>query len=267
MMQIAKSLPVGPRFSAAAETYDQCAGVQRTVASHLTRFINGADIPTRILEIGCGTGILTESIARIFPNAYVEAIDIADGLVSVAQQRFANNQQILCHTADILALPTSQPFDMIVSSSSLHWIRPLDTLFSSIARLISSDGKLFFSVMMHGTLRELHESRARVIPHKQALTDLPNRSALLNAISKAGLHVLRQEREAITDDHPSANSLLNGLHAIGVTGGPVSSMGTPLLRKEITRLLRDYEQHYSNGNNGVYATYEVMYAACGVQPH
>lgn len=262
MTTSAQSLSVGARFSAAADTYDDCAEIQRAVANRLVGFLDEIETPNRILEIGCGTGILTQKLAELFPNADIEAIDVAEDLVRVAEKRFVDNRRVRCRVADALELDCDESFSLIASSSSLHWIRPLGSLFPKFASLLSTDGKLVFSLMLQGTLKELHESRMRVAPDKRIQTQLAGKAEVLNALSAAGFEVARQERETVNAGYESAEHFVRAIHCIGVTGGPVSSMGVLLRKDELAELMRDYDQHYSNGNGGVHATYEVLYAVC-----
>lgn len=52
-------------FSAAADTYDAGAEQQRVIAETLARKVRGLLLPAapKILEVGCGTGVLTRALA------------------------------------------------------------------------------------------------------------------------------------------------------------------------------------------------------------
>ncbi|MDT8872356.1 hypothetical protein RAA17_17140 [Komagataeibacter rhaeticus] len=60
---------IAARFDA-ADDYEQAARVQRLAAMELARRIGrqyGREAPARILEVGCGTGLLTRELRRLFP--------------------------------------------------------------------------------------------------------------------------------------------------------------------------------------------------------
>ena len=62
-------------FNKAATTYDHYASVQHTVGVQLLQQLEGT--PTHILDIGCGSGLITKQLAFKFKKASIHAIDIA----------------------------------------------------------------------------------------------------------------------------------------------------------------------------------------------
>lgn len=251
---------VASRFSAAAPTYDETAKVQLGVALRLMRFLDNAGKPARILEIGCGTGLLTRLVADRFPDADIVAIDIARDLVETARRRFADNGKVTFTVADALKFRPATVFPLVVSASTFHWIVPLEDVFRNVAAVLSGDGRVVFSMMLRGTLIELHESRRRVAREKPVLSVLPNTEQALKALDAAGLAVRDKHETALQVDYPSATDFLYSLHNVGATGGAVSSAGRPLSRIEVADLLADYAQCYATKDGGVYATYRILYA-------
>ena len=79
---------VGKRFDAAAATYDKHSAIQWSVARRLLWEIEKGPAPKRILEIGCGTGLLTEQLRERFPAAEVHALDISAAMVARARERW-----------------------------------------------------------------------------------------------------------------------------------------------------------------------------------
>ena len=49
---------------------------------------------TSILELACGTGILTEKISKNFPNAKIVGVDITQSYLDIAKKKLASNQNI-----------------------------------------------------------------------------------------------------------------------------------------------------------------------------
>ena len=65
--------------------------------------------------------------------------------------------------------------------------------------------------------------------------------------------------ETETDAYASAADFLRSIHVMGLTGGAVSRASTPLNRREINRLISDYDAHYRFQDGKVSATFEVGY--------
>lgn len=262
MMTTDKKKPgasVAARFSSSAATYDRHAGVQRAVAERVAALVRILPAPSSVLEVGCGTGILTEKLADLFPPGTVHAIDISGGMVERARGCLSRPERVAWTVGDVRTLSGAGPFDLVVSGSALHWITPVGDAFRSARRLLREDGHLVFGLMLQGTLSELHDARSRAAPHKPPHGGLPAEEAVLGALSDAGFRAVRRERETLRDVFPSAAVFLRGLHEQGVTGGAVSISETPLNRAEIEKLIGHYETRYGVDGGGVRATYEVLY--------
>ena len=91
------------------------------------------------LEIGCGTGQLTEGLAR--RGLRLTAIDIGPALIDRARRRPGCTDVSFQLTAfeDLAAADAS--FDLIISAAAFHWIDP-QVAFGRSARLLRSDGWL-----------------------------------------------------------------------------------------------------------------------------
>ncbi len=112
---------IGATFGAAADHYDASAAVQRLVAAHLAAMAAREKLPKKahILEIGCGTGLLTQEIRHVWPSATLIATDLAPDMLLVAGKRGAANQ-LLCHGRRGTRL-RGRWFDLILSSLAFQW--------------------------------------------------------------------------------------------------------------------------------------------------
>src|SRR6266704_88130 len=68
-------------FDAAAQSYDALTQVQREVARALVARAAGAN-PEAILDLGAGTGHVTEYALRQWPQAKVTALDAAPAMLA-----------------------------------------------------------------------------------------------------------------------------------------------------------------------------------------
>lgn len=250
---------VAARFSAAASTYDHRATVQQAVAGRVAALAAGLPAVAHWLEIGCGTGLLTEQLVAAFPECFVHAVDVSPAMVRAAQARLAGCGRVLWIVGDLDSVRSGRAYDGVVSSSALHWLAPVDAAFSSIAGLVAPGGHLVFGMMVDGTLKELHTARKAVAPEKIPDWQLPRAEAVLGAIGAAGLEILQSRVESIQDVCDSASAFLRGLHDHGLTGGRFSSGETLLTRGELRRLTAEYDRRFRCDAGGVVATYDVLY--------
>jgi SAM-dependent methyltransferase len=100
--------------------------------------------PTRVLDLGCGTGSLIFRLADALPAAELVGIDVSPANIAAAQRRndaeFRGRLRFV--VADYLAFRDA-PFDMIVSDGVLHLITaPTAALVAKIAADLKPDGLL-----------------------------------------------------------------------------------------------------------------------------
>lgn len=247
------------RFSAAAATYDRHASVHERVADRVLRLVPNTLRPVRILDVGCGTGILTERIAGTFPDATVYALDPARGMIAEARKRLKARPNIKWMAKGLSALDRQTPFDLVVSSSSLHWIVPMEKAFQTLRAVVADGAHVVFGLMARGTFSELHAARARIAPHKPVKAVLPKAEDVLRAVKTAGFQTLHSEQEETRIFFPTASDFLRAIHEQGVTGGLISVSDPPLNRGEIQKLIADYDAHYKHNGDGIFASYNVLY--------
>lgn len=102
----------------------------------------------QVLDVGCGGGILSESMAR--HGAQVTGIDLADKPLSVArlhllESGLAVDYQLI--SAEDMALAHPARFDIVTCMEMLeHVPDPLSTV-QSCARLVKPGGHVFFSTL------------------------------------------------------------------------------------------------------------------------
>lgn len=75
----------------------------------------------RCVDLGVGTGLLSEMILDRFPGAQVEGVDLAPKMLDAARERLATYGARLRLThADYATAPLAGPLDAVVSALSIH---------------------------------------------------------------------------------------------------------------------------------------------------
>jgi trans-aconitate methyltransferase len=100
----------------------------------------------RVLDLGCGAGDLTATVAALVPDGHVVGVDPQSSLLAEARTRAGANQTFVEASAQHLAdaLPGDASFDVIMSQSVLHWVPRGDhpEILRQCRRLLRSGGVL-----------------------------------------------------------------------------------------------------------------------------
>ena len=93
-----------------------------------------------VLDAGCGTGKVTESLLERLPRGRVIAVDGSPAMVAQARERLPERADV--RVADLLELEVAEPVDAILSTATFHWITDHDTLFARLRDALKPRGRL-----------------------------------------------------------------------------------------------------------------------------
>ncbi|NEU10711.1 methyltransferase domain-containing protein [Methylobacterium sp. BTF04] len=228
-----------------AEGYDRAAVIQAVAAERLAVRIAAAPLPPapRILEIGCGTGLLTTALRRRLTPSCLIASDIAPGMVRRCARRMGAEVQGLVMDGERPCL--AQGFDLIASSLAAQWFEDLDGTLARLAGLLAPGGLLAVATLASGTFHEWRRAHA-ALGLEAATPTYPALSAL-QALAIAECTVAASS-EPVVESHDDGGAFLTALRAIGA-GTPGSA--APLSSGGLRRVLRRFEA------DGAQVTYEV----------
>jgi 2-polyprenyl-6-hydroxyphenyl methylase/3-demethylubiquinone-9 3-methyltransferase len=102
----------------------------------------------RVLDVGCGGGLLAESLAR--HGAQVTAIDLAPSMIEVAKLHAHENQLQIDYqvaSAEQFAQRGGVAFDAITCMELIEHVPSPAALLAAIARLLRPGGQLFISTI------------------------------------------------------------------------------------------------------------------------
>lgn len=102
----------------------------------------------RILDLGCGDGILSEKIAAA--GAQVVAVDASPEMVAAARARGLDAQ-----VTDGQNLAFSGEFDAVFSNAALHWMRDADAVLSGVRRALKPGGRFVAEMGGHGNIASI----------------------------------------------------------------------------------------------------------------
>jgi len=103
---------------------------------------------SRVVDIGCGGGILSESMAKL--GASVTGVDMGEGPLTVArlhQAESGTNVEYLQTTAEDLASKRPGQFDVVTCLEMLEHVPSPPAVIAACAELLRPGGHLFFSTI------------------------------------------------------------------------------------------------------------------------
>ena len=106
--------------------------------------LNGA----RVVDVGCGGGILTEGLARSGADAL--GIDLSQDLVDVAELHGLEtgiNTSYQKNSVEDLAAEQPESFDHVTCMEMLEHVPDAGSIISACAKLVKPNGMVFFSTL------------------------------------------------------------------------------------------------------------------------
>ncbi|MCP4267650.1 MAG: methyltransferase domain-containing protein [Candidatus Brocadiaceae bacterium] len=114
-----------------------------------------------VLDLGCGSGLLTANLARLVPNGNVIGVDASEGMMEAAKERERNNLKFLL--MDLNEFSLNHQFDFIFSSATLHWIKNHKRLWINIHKILKPNGFLRFNFAADGNCSHFFKAIKEVI--------------------------------------------------------------------------------------------------------
>lgn len=142
----------GLLFERVAEEYDRVRSDYPAEIVDAACSIAGLEPGSPVLEIGCGTGKLTEALAA--RSLRVEAVDPGAGMIEVARRRVGDaDVDFTIGRFEDAELP-ADAFAAAFSATAFHWVDPA-VGWAKVARVLRPDG--VFALLTHAAFSSLDE--------------------------------------------------------------------------------------------------------------
>ena len=114
-------------------------GANERLISLYKRLVNlGLNENSRVLELGCGVGIFTKLLNKKISTGIIEAADLSEKSIAVANDLVKNKKNVSCFVADVVHYqPQHSDFDFITLMDVIEHI-PLEhhgELFKNLSRI------------------------------------------------------------------------------------------------------------------------------------
>ncbi len=242
---------VAQQFRRAAASYDSQAMIQHRVADRLLDLlaeygVEGGREPVRVLETGCCTGLLTRKLVDRYPGIRKLVLnDLMDDFSRRLQQA-ALPEEVNFLAGDIESIPLPGRFDLIISSSTFHWLHDLDGLFKKLAGALAPGGCLLFSMYGPDNLREIRQLTGTGL-------DYFSLNAVRELVERYMTVVHSSEQQQVLE-FADPQEVLSHLRQTGVN----ALSRRPWTRGQLHRFCGEYRQQFPVGDK-VCLTYHPLY--------
>ena len=141
-----------------AAAYDRSSAPQQAWAGDVLERLDLAPAAV-VLDVGCGTGLVTEALAERVPRGRVIAIDASRDMVRLARERLGDRGDVRC--LDVLDLELEEEVDAVVSTAALHWVPDHERMWARLARALRPDGVLEVQCGGAGNIAQVCEAIER----------------------------------------------------------------------------------------------------------
>jgi SAM-dependent methyltransferase len=118
--------------------------VDEALVATAAKAIEGMAAP-RILDVGCGAGTTSFSLAVRLPDAAITGIDLSPALAAAASARGGGQPRVRFEQADATVWSGETGFDLLVSRHGVMFFDNPVAAFAHLRTLTKPDGRLVFS--------------------------------------------------------------------------------------------------------------------------
>ena len=134
------------------DKYDENALVQKIMAEKLTAVLPEQSYD-KVLELGCGTGLLTSQVCRNITYGKYYANDIVEKSKFYIDKIIPENI-FICGNAQKIKLPSK--VDLIISNAMFQWFVNLEKVLDYYYTILNKDGTIAFTTFAPENFKEIH---------------------------------------------------------------------------------------------------------------
>lgn len=239
------------RFRKRVESYDENALTQRLIIDRLCNLLKEylPYSPAKVLEIGCGTGLLTERLRNDLTSCKDLFInDLVKEMCHKAARR-CRIPENTCLIGDIENLSVPYHFELIASASTFQWFADAGKMFKKLAHHLDGGNFLIFSTFGEDNLKEIKSITGN------GLTYLPLEEIKLLLSPYFDVLHASEDRPVVYFSEPI--EILRHIQKTGVN----ATSATPFWTKgHLQQFARQYEDFCINGRYPL--TYHPLYLVC-----
>jgi ubiquinone/menaquinone biosynthesis C-methylase UbiE len=134
-------MQIQQEYSRLAPIYDRrwANYIERSIKATISRLAISHN--SNILDFGCGTGALLQSLLSLAPDAKLTGLDFSPEMLDIAKAKLKDSAELLLGSADHLPF-AEESFDLVISTSAFHYFpNPLQVM-TEATRVLKTNGRL-----------------------------------------------------------------------------------------------------------------------------
>jgi malonyl-CoA O-methyltransferase len=217
------------QFGQSADYYHHHATVQRYAADRLLSWLTECSIPLgKVLEVGCGTGFLSQGLVDLLPEYDLEISDLSPQILKFCQDHLildsSRSERVKFLVLDGENLPNCESpddrYSLITSSFALQWFESPQETIQNLYQCLKPGGALILSFPSDHSFPELKQYCSdRQVPYP--FNPLPNFKTIVEMLYQKNL-CCEYRTEWYSETYPNLRDVLNHLKKLGAalkTGG------------------------------------------------
>ena len=248
---------IASSFGEAASYYDEHAEIQKSVAKRLIASLEPwRDIlPSGpIIELGCGTGFVTEGLAEMYPQKEIEVTDLSEQMVEFCRQKFGDRGNLTFRIQDAENIPYDEPhYAMTISGFTPQWFKDPAQTLGHWLEITKPGGLLLTSFPGNESFPEW-QNHCEELGLPFTGNTLPDVEEMVVKMSVGPAQVDFYE-DTITANYESAKDFFRDLKRLGAG---VQRSGRSLTPKELSLLI----EHWDSSTDGdIKVSYHLVFLA------
>ncbi|MFC4403765.1 methyltransferase domain-containing protein [Gracilibacillus xinjiangensis] len=156
---------------------------QRSLQNSHQRLTDFLQKGKNVLDIGCGTGVITADIAKKVAPGKVLGIDENKQFIESASNNFKEIDHLAFETKDLYKLEEENQFDVVTAARVLQWLTAPDMALSKMARATKPGGHVVVLDYNHEKIKWEPEAPTSMNHFYQAFLNWRSDAGMNNAIA------------------------------------------------------------------------------------
>lgn len=248
---------ISESFSKSVQNYHQKAEIQQKVAKGLASSIKPwKEIipPGPVLEVGCGTGFLSELMLNEFPNREFVLTDASPEMVAFTKERFKGQERVNFEVFNVDDIKNPEPtYSLIISNFAAQWFEDTAIGLEQLTQMLNPGGLLLTAFPGNHSFMEWYECCLELgLPY--TANSLPDVEEVVVKLSLNPVQVDYYENDLFQD----FSSSLDFLKHLKEIGAGTSLSGKTLNAKQLKLLTNFWD---NKAANQIKAKWHIIYLA------